>query len=196
MEEVLTDASGMTRLSAGHRTGDRSHPLEQVFVIKSFDIIELGGSHLTRHDFLVKWGVYALAPPAHLAFEGYFLTRLPVTASAACIDAPLAVVAVGRTWRAVSAGPGLAWAWVCCAPASIQEWRSGMPLGPALVGLGAGLLAQYVLRQNRWGCLVCALLALAFCGRRAHLCCAWPGEYALGPMLRLTGMEIGCSLPL
>ena len=124
---------------------------------------------MTRHDFLVKWGVYALTLLPIWFFEGYILTRLPVTAVQPML-LPLAVVAVAVLEGCVGgAGFGLGVGILCaCFYPGMEEW---MPLGLALAGLGAGLLAQSVLRQNLWG------------------------EYALGPMLRLTGMEIGCSLP-
>ena len=69
-----------------------------------------------------------------------------------------------------------------------------MILALAMLGLGTGLLAQYVLRQNLVGCFLCSVLAL-FCmdalriGVRLLLNVA-----PLEPMLNVALREIGWSL--
>ena len=64
----------------------------------------------------------------------------------------------------------------------------------ALLGLGAGLLAQYVLRQDLVGCFLCSALALVVLdflrvARRLLM-----GAAPLRPMLELAGKEILWSL--
>lgn len=68
-----------------------------------------------------------------------------------------------------------------------------MTVGLCLIGVGAGALAQYVLRQNLVGCLLCSFAAL----RSATGCARRPpagraGE--LAAMLGLAGREILWSL--
>ena len=140
----------------------------------------------------MKWGVYALTLLPIWFFEGYILTRLPVTAVQPML-LPLAVVAVAVLEGCVGgAGFGLGVGILCaCFYPGMEEW---MPLGLALAGLGAGLLAQYVLRQNLVGCLLCSFAALALIDgvRIAARLLAGRGE--LAAMLGLAGREILWSL--
>ena len=148
---------------------------------------------MTRQDFLIKWGVYALALVPVWFLELFVLNRFPLFGVAPML-LPLAAVCVA-VLEGTTAGAGFGLFVGILCDAAYFNTDGAMTVGLCLIGVGAGALAQYVLRQNLWGCLVCALLALAFVdGVRILLRLAW-GEYALGPMLRLTGMEIGCSLP-
>ena len=69
-----------------------------------------------------------------------------------------------------------------------------MTVGLCLIGVGAGALAQYVLRQNLVGCLLCSFAALALIDgvRIAARLLAGRGE--LAAMLGLAGREILWSL--
>ena len=146
---------------------------------------------MTRHDFLIKWGVYVLGLLPVWFLESYLLPRLPLAVHPMLL--PLAVVAVAVLEGAHGgAGFGLG---VGLLEASIYpgmgEW---MVLGLTLVGLGAGLLTQFVLRRDLLGCLLCSVLALAFLDGVRIVLRLLQGEYGLRAMLRLAGNEIAWSL--
>lgn len=79
----------------------------------------------------------------------------------------------------------------CCACFNTD---GAMTVGLCLIGVGAGALAQYVLRQNLVGCLLCSFAALALIDgvRIAARLLAGRGE--LAAMLGLAGREILWSL--
>ena len=64
----------------------------------------------------------------------------------------------------------------------------------SLIGVGAGALAQYVLRQNLLGCLLCSLLALLFIDGARVLVWLIGGKAALPALLSLAGREIAWSM--
>ena len=64
----------------------------------------------------------------------------------------------------------------------------------ALLGLGAGLLSQYVLRQDLVGCFLCSVLALVVMDALRIAVRLLMGTAPLRPMLELAGKEILWSL--
>ena len=113
---------------------------------------------MTTRDFCIKWGVYALALLPVWFLEAYVLNRFPV-AGVIPMLLPLAAVAVGVLEGGV-AGAGFGLLAGILADAISPGAGGAMTAGLALLGAGAGLLAQYVLRQNLLGCLLCSLAAL------------------------------------
>lgn len=69
-----------------------------------------------------------------------------------------------------------------------------MTLALTLVGLCAGLLAQYVLRQDLLGCLVCSVLALGAIDAGRILARLLTGRAGLSAMAAVAGREIAWSL--
>ena len=131
---------------------------------------------MTRHDFLIKWGVYTLALLLVWVLEVYVLARFPLFGIRPVL-LPLAAAAVAVLEGASGgAGFGLGIGLLSCAV--YPDANGGFVLLFALSGLAAGLLAQYVLRQDFLGCLLCSALSLA----------------ALDALLCLAGREIGISL--
>ena len=131
---------------------------------------------MTRQDFLIKWGVYALALVPVWFLELFVLNRFPLFGVAPML-LPLAAVCVA-VLEGTTAGAGF-----------------GLFVGIlCLIGVGAGALAQYVLRQNLVGCLLCSFAALALIDgvRIAARLLAGRGE--LAAMLGLAGREILWSL--
>ena len=126
---------------------------------------------MTRQDFLIKWGVYALALVPVWFLELFVLNRFPLFGVAPML-LPLAAVCVAAYFNTDGA----------------------MTVGLCLIGVGAGALAQYVLRQNLVGCLLCSFAALALIDgvRIAARLLAGRGE--LAAMLGLAGREILWSL--
>ena len=126
---------------------------------------------MTRQDFLIKWGVYALALVPVWFLELFVLNRFPLFGVAPML-LPLAAVCV----------------------AVLEDTDGAMTVGLCLIGVGAGALAQYVLRQNLVGCLLCSFAALALIDgvRIAARLLAGRGE--LAAMLGLAGREILWSL--
>ena len=113
---------------------------------------------MTRQDFLIKWGVYALALLPVWFCEVYILNRIPVLGVIPML-LPLAAVCVAVLEGATAgAGFGLFVGMLC--DAVYFNADGAMTVVVCLIGVGAGALAQYVLRQNLLGCLLCSLLAL------------------------------------
>jgi rod shape-determining protein MreD len=113
---------------------------------------------MTRRDFLIKWGVYALAILPVWWCELFLLNRLPLPGASPML-LPLAAVAVAVLEGSVAgAGYGLFVGVLC--DAVYYGTDGAMTVGLCLLGMLAGALAQYALRQNLLGCLVCSLAAL------------------------------------
>ena len=114
---------------------------------------------MTRQDFLYKWFFYGLSLLPVWWLELFVLSRFPVLGATPML-LPLAAVAVAVLEGSVSgAGFGLA-VGVLCDAVYYGGW-GGMTLGMCLIGWGAGAAAQYVLRPNCGGCLLCSAGALA-----------------------------------
>ena len=147
---------------------------------------------MTRQDFLIKWGVYALALLPVWFCEVYILNRIPVLGVIPML-LPLAAVCVAVLEGATAgAGFGLFVGMLC--DAVYFNADGAMTVVVCLIGVGAGALAQYVLRQNLLGCLLCSLLALAAMDGVRILTRLFWGDWELGAMLSLAGREILLSL--
>ena len=147
---------------------------------------------MTRQDFLIKWGVYALALVPVWFLELFVLNRFPLFGVAPML-LPLAAVCVAvLEGTTAGAGFGLFVGILCDAAYFITD--GAMTVGLCLIGVGAGALAQYVLRQNLVGGLLCSFAALALIDgvRIAARLLAGRGE--LAAMLGLAGREILWSL--
>ena len=147
---------------------------------------------MTRHDFLIKWGVYTLALLLVWVLEVYVLARFPFFGIRPVL-LPLAAAAVAVLEGALGgAGFGLGIGLLSCAV--YPDANGGFVLLFALSGLAAGLLAQYVLRQDFLGCLLCSALSLAALDAVRILSRFFLRAEALLALLCLAGREIGISL--
>lgn len=146
---------------------------------------------MTRHDFLVKWGVYALALLPVWLLETYVFARLPLFGVRPML-LPLAVAAVSvLEGAAAGAGFGLGVGALAVACGGAEAWQILVMMA---AGLGTGLLSQYLLRQDLLGCLLCSALNLAAVDGVRIVVRLLAGSAGLEPMLRLAGAELLCSL--
>ena len=112
---------------------------------------------MTTRDFCIKWLAYGLALLPVWLLELFVLSRYPFMGTKPML-LPLAAVAVAALeGPSGGAGFGLAVGGLFDASAGLSGF--GVALLTA-IGLGAGLLARYVLRQNLLGCFLCSVLAL------------------------------------
>lgn len=147
---------------------------------------------MTTKDFTIKWLAYALALLPIWFLEAYILSRYPLFGVKPML-LPLCAMAVA-TLEGATAGAGFALAVGLLFDATIPGVPGAMIFIMALLGLGAGLLAQYALRQDLVGCLLCSALSLVALdalriGTRLLL-----GVAPLPVMLELAGKEILWSL--
>ncbi len=146
---------------------------------------------MTRHDFIVRWSIFALAVLPVWFAEALILSRFPLFGVKPML-LPLAAVSLALLEGAFPGGAfGLGLGVLCDA---VYGTHGFMTLALVLVGVAVGLAAQYLLKQNLLGAFLCSLGALLFLdGCRI----AWrmiAGTAALEPMLRLAGAEILYSL--
>ncbi len=147
---------------------------------------------MTTQDFCIKWGVYGLALLPVWFCQAFVLNRLPFLPLVPMV-LPLAAVAVAVLEGAVAGGGfGLAVGILC--DVVYFGTNGAMTVGICVAGIAAGALAQYLLRQNLVGCLLCSLLALAGIDGVRILARLLRGETALRAMLTLAGQEIVLSL--
>lgn len=114
---------------------------------------------MTRSDFMIKWGVYALALVPVWILEVYVLNRFPVFGVIPMLM-PLAAIAAA-VLEGPTAGGGYGLFVGVLYDAVHHGSKGAMTLGLCLLGICAGALARYALRQNLLGCLLCSLGALA-----------------------------------
>ena len=109
---------------------------------------------MTRSDFMIKWGVYALAILPIWFLEVYVLNRLPVLGTIPML-LPLAVVSVA-VLEGAYAGAGFGMAvgllWELAYPGGF----GGLVFGMALAGMVTGAVSQYALSQSFLSCLLCS----------------------------------------
>lgn len=147
---------------------------------------------MTRKDFIVKWLAYALALLPIWFLEAYLLSRYPLWGVKPML-LPLCAIAVA-TLEGATAGTGFALAVGVIFDAMDPGVSGAMIFIMALLGLGAGLLSQYVLRQDLVGCFLCSVLALVVMDALRIAVRLLMGTAPLRPMLELAGKEILWSL--
>ena len=147
---------------------------------------------MTRQDFFIKWGVYALALLPVWLCEQFVLNRVPVLGVAPMLLPLAAVCAAVLEGAAAGAGFGLFVGVLC--DAVYFNTDGAMTIGLCLIGAGAGALAQYVLRQNLLGCLLCSLAGLCLIDAVRILARLLTGSAPLPAMLSLAGREILWSM--
>lgn len=147
---------------------------------------------MTTKDFCIKWLAYALALALVWLLEAYLLSALPLFGVKPMLLPLCAVATAVLEGSAGGAGFGLAVGLL------FDATQPGVPgvtiLLMALLGLGLGLLAQYVLRQDLVGCLICSALALFAIDGLRILWRLLVGSAPLRGMLILAGKEILWSM--
>lgn len=147
---------------------------------------------MTTQDFIIKWGVYGLALLPVWFLESFLLNRIPILPVTPML-LPLAAVSVAVLEGATAgAGFGLAVGILC--DAVYFGTNGAMTIGICMAGMVAGALAQFLLRQNLVGCLLCSLLALTAIDAVRILFRLLRGSGGLGAMLNLAWQEILLSL--
>ena len=147
---------------------------------------------MTTKDFLIKWTAYALALLPVWFAQAFLVNRFPLFGVIPSL-LPLAAVAVA-VLEGASAGAGFGLA-VGVLFDTMEPGSAGwMTLALTLLGLCAGLLAQYVLRQDLLGCLVCSTLALAVLDAGRILAGLLTGRAELSAMAAVAGREMAWSL--
>ncbi len=146
---------------------------------------------MTRHDFILKWTVYAVALLPFWFLEAYVLNRLPIFGASPML-LPVAAITVAVLEGAAPGGAyGLGVGMICD---TLYGTGGVMILGLTLICVLAGLTAQYVLRQNIVGCFACSLGGLLIIDACRVLWRLIMGSAALNAMLRVAGQEIFWSL--
>ena len=140
---------------------------------------------------MIKWAAYALALLPVWFLEAYVLSRFPA-AGVVPMLLPLAAVAVG-VLEGGCAGAGFGMFTGVVADACYGT-NGAMTAGLSLLGAGAGLAAQYALRQSLTGCLVCSAGALAIIDALRILRRLLLGTAPLAALLKTAGSEIAWSL--
>lgn len=147
---------------------------------------------MTTKDFCIKWLAYALALALVWVLEAYLLSALPLFGIKPML-LPLCAAAVA-VLEGASGGTGFGLA----VGVLFDATHPGVPgvsiLLMALLGLGLGLLAQYVLRQDLVGCLICSALALASIDALRIFRRLLLNSAPLDGMLVLAGKELGWSM--
>lgn len=147
---------------------------------------------MTRQDFFIKWGVYALALLPVWFLELYVLNRFPVFGVTPML-LPLAAIAVAVLEGAVAGGGfGLAVGILC--DAAYFNTDGAMTIGICVLGILAGVVAQYALRQDLVGCLLCSFVGLVLIDlvRMAARLLAW--QTPVSAMLAVAVPEVLWSM--
>lgn len=147
---------------------------------------------MTTKDFTIKWLAYACALLPVWFLERFVLSAFPLWGIKPML-LPLAAMAVA-TLEGATAGAGFGLAVGILFDAVDPSAPGVMIFLLSLLGLAAGLLSQYVLRQNLIGCFLTSALALMCIdtlrvGARLLLGMAPPAV-----LLELAGKEVGWSL--
>lgn len=148
---------------------------------------------MTTKDFTIKWLAYALALLPVWFADSFLLSSFPIFGVKVCL-LPLAAMAVA-TLEGGTAGAGFSLAVGILFDTCTHDLASGtMIFFMVLLGMGAGLLAQYALRQDLIGCLISSALALTAIDALRMIHRLLNGTAPLRPMLLLAGKEILLSL--
>ena len=108
--------------------------------------------NITRRDIIIKWIAYLVIAWLTAMVNYYVLSSLP-------IPIPLMMPVLAVAGGTLEGAPfGAAYGMACGALMSGLSGRSALCIA-ALSAFGwiAGLVAQYVLRRDVWGCLICSV---------------------------------------
>ena len=145
---------------------------------------------MTTKDFCIKWLAYTLALGLVWVVEAYFLSAIPLFGVKPML-LPLCAVAVA-VLEGASGGAGFGLAVGLLFDATTPGIPGVTILLMVLLGLGLGLLAQYVLRQDLVGCFICSALALAALGLFIG-CTPFPIERLRGLLGSVLGAAAGLA---
>lgn len=148
---------------------------------------------MTRRDFIIKWGVYTLALLPVWFIELYVLGRFPVLGVVPMLLPQAAIVVAVLEGPLGGAGFALG---VGLLFDAVHGGIGAMTLGLTLLGMGAGVLARYALRQNLVSSLICAAGALLLIATGRVLAHLMRGVGDLAALLRVAGLEALWSLVL
>lgn len=141
---------------------------------------------------MMKWFVYGVALLPVLILEVYVLNRFPLFGIRPML-LPLAAVTVAVLEGGVAGGSYGLFVGVLC-DALYHGQSGGWTLGIALLGIAAGVTAQYRVRQNLVGCLICSVGALLALDTVRVVWRLFLGVAPLGALLRVALPEIAWSL--
>lgn len=147
---------------------------------------------MTARDSFFKWLCYALGVLPVWILETMVLNRLPVWGVIPVL-LPLAGAAVSL-WEGPFSGSLFGLFLGLFADGLYPGTPGGMTLGLALLGCLCGLLAQYGLRQNYLGYLLCSALSLTLIDLVRVAWSFFSGLAPLPPLALLAGKEILWSL--
>lgn len=147
---------------------------------------------MTTKDFVTKWLAYGLMLLPVWFLECFVLSRFLVFGVKAAL-LPLAAVAVA-VLEGGAAGAGFGLAVGILYDTAVPGMPGAMTLALALIGLGAGLLAQYALRQDLLGCLICSALAMGIIDAGRIIARLFTRSAPLEAMAGVAGREILWSL--
>ena len=112
---------------------------------------------MTQRDFLTKWLIYGLALLPVWFLEVYVLSRVHLFGVSPTL-LPLAAITVAvLEGGAPGASFGLAVGVICDA---VYGTNGAMTLSLTLLGAAAGITAQYLVRQNLVGSIICSAAGL------------------------------------
>lgn len=147
---------------------------------------------MTTRDQIHKWLFYALGLFPIWVLDAFILNRIAPFGIIPML-LPLAVVAVA-VLEGASGGAGFGLGVGLLGTAVYYHTGGGFVVLMTLLGLGTGLLTQYVLRQDFLGCLLCSALSLGILDVTRILPRLLYQRESLEAMLRVAGGEILWSL--
>lgn len=147
---------------------------------------------MTRRDFFIKWLAYSLALLPVWFAQAYLLSSYPLFGVRPML-LPLAAMAVA-TLEGPVAGAGFGLAVGLLFDTQLTGAAGAVVLLLPLLGVAAGAVTRYGLRQDFLGCLLCSAGALVILDTLRILVRLLAGRAPLGAMAQVAGKEILWSL--
>lgn len=147
---------------------------------------------MTRRDFFIKWLAYSLALLPVWFAQAYLLSAYPLFGVRPML-LPLCAMAVA-TLEGPVAGAGFGLAVGLLFDTQLAGAPGWIIFLLALLGMAAGAVTRYGLRQDFLGCLLCSAGALVILDALRILSRLLSGSAPLGAMAQVAGKEILWSL--
>ena len=147
---------------------------------------------MARHDFLIKWLVYALALLPVLILGLFILPQIPIFGTVPAL-LPVAAITVAVLEGPVG-GAGFGLFVGILADALIPGVPGTMTFALSLLGACSGAAARYGVQQNLVGCLICSGGSLLLINLVRVIFLFLQGTASLGPLLLTALGEIFWSL--